>query len=161
MLTVGAALVLACVAFLAYDIIAFRSAMRNDLAVLAELLKGLIAKRAVSVLDGAAVLARVEGDKRLLVGMAKLFLETYPKMLSVVREAVEIDDAKSLEQSAHAVKGSVGNFFARPAFEVALKLEIMGHQGDLTGAKEAYQLLNGQIERLQPALEALSRERGA
>jgi hypothetical protein len=35
MLTVGAALVLACVAFLAYDIVAFRAAMKSDLAGLA------------------------------------------------------------------------------------------------------------------------------
>jgi hypothetical protein len=35
MLTVDAALVLACVAFLAYDIVAFRAAMKSDLAVLA------------------------------------------------------------------------------------------------------------------------------
>jgi HPt (histidine-containing phosphotransfer) domain-containing protein len=112
----------------------------------------------VSVLDSAAALAGVEGDKQLLAEMTQLFLEEGPKLLAAVREAVARQDAKALEFAAHALKGSVGNFSAPRAFQAALKLEMMGRQGDLAGAQEAYQLLNGQIERLQPALEALMKQ---
>jgi len=109
----------------------------------------------MSVLDSAAALARVEGDKDTLVEMTNLFLEEKPKLLAAVREAVSRRDAKALEYAAHALKGSVGNFSAEGAFQAALNLEIMGRQGDLSGAREAYELLHVQIERLQPALEAL------
>ena len=109
----------------------------------------------MSVLDSAAALARVEGDKDTLVEMTNLFLEEKPKLLAAVREAVSRRDAKALEYAAHALKGSVGNFSAEGAFQAALNLEIMGRQGDLSGAREAYELLHVQIERLQPALQAL------
>src|SRR5271157_3673321 len=40
MVTAGAALGLACLAFLSYDLMVFRSAMRNDLSVLARITGG-------------------------------------------------------------------------------------------------------------------------
>jgi CheY-like chemotaxis protein len=112
----------------------------------------------MSVLDSAAALARVEGDKQLLAELTNLFLEEGPKLLAAVREAVSRQDAKALEDAAHALKGSVGNFSAPGAFQAALNLEIMGRERDLAGAQEAYQLLNDQIERLQTALQALIKE---
>jgi hypothetical protein len=51
----------------------------------------------------------------------------------------------------------VGNFAARPAFEAALKLEMIGREGSLAHAEEAYAALEKEIERLQPALAGLRR----
>jgi CheY-like chemotaxis protein len=110
---------------------------------------------AMDVLDSKAVLDRVEGSKETLVEITNLFLEEKPRLLTAVREAVARQDATALERAAHSLKGSVGIFSAEGAFQAALNLEIMGREGDLAGAQEAYELLNAQIERLQPALEAL------
>jgi Hpt domain len=85
-------------------------------------------------------------DKQFPAEMMDLFLEAGPQPLAAVRDAVARQDAKAHEHAAHALKGSTDNFLTRPTFE-ALKLEIMGRQGDLAGAQEVNPLLNGRIER--------------
>jgi signal transduction histidine kinase/CheY-like chemotaxis protein len=110
------------------------------------------------VIDGPSLLARFDGDKRLLTEVIKLFLEQEPKLLAAVRDAVSRQDAKALEQAAHSLKGSVCNFSAQAAYEAALTLEMMGRQRDLGGAEEALQVLIAESVRLQPALQVLIRE---
>jgi PAS domain S-box-containing protein len=107
------------------------------------------------VFDRDAVLARVEGDQELLREIADLFLGEAPELLRAIRESLERRDAASLERSAHALKGSVGNFGAKSAFEIALKLETMGRSGDLSGAPETLTELEAKISRLENALAAL------
>ena len=87
--------------------------------------------------------------------MVKLFLDECPRLLSTIREAVASRDPKAVEYAAHALKGSVGNFSAQPAFEAALKLEMMGRQGDLTHVEEASRGLEEALERLKPELTVL------
>jgi HPt (histidine-containing phosphotransfer) domain-containing protein len=110
----------------------------------------------MGILNLAAALDRVGGDSELLEEVAKLFLDTAPELLSQVREAVADRNAPSLERAAHTLKGSVGNFGAEAASEAAHRLEKMGRAGDLTGAEEALAALEREMDRLQPALAALS-----
>ncbi len=46
----------------------------------------------------------------------------------------------------------MGNFAAQPAFEAALKLEILGRGAALSEAKPAYAALENEIKRLQSAM---------
>ena len=55
--------------------------------------------------------------------MVDLFLDSYHKLLSEIREAIARRDINMLERAAHTFKGSVSNFSAHKAFELALKLE--------------------------------------
>jgi len=107
------------------------------------------------IIDTASVLARVDGDMELLQEMVELFLKGLPGLLSNVQDSVKRRDAKALESAAHTLKGLVGNFGARSAFEVALQLENLGRQGDLTEAESAYRALKQEIENLKPALVGL------
>jgi len=50
----------------------------------------------------------------------------------------------------------VGNFSAHPAFEAALKLEVLGREGSLSEAEPAYAELEKEIERLISAMANLS-----
>ena len=109
------------------------------------------------VFDKASVLARIDGDTNLLKELAELFLENLPRLFMNVREAVTRGDARALECAAHALKGSVGNFAARPAVDAALRLEHIGHCGNLTVAESAFRALQEEIERLKPALADLSK----
>ena len=113
------------------------------------------AEAAEPVFDREAVLARVEGDHELLKEIVGLFLGEAPDLLRSIRESVERRDAASLERSAHALKGSVGNFGAKSAYETALKLETMGREADLSGAPETLAKLEAEISRLGSALAAL------
>ena len=113
---------------------------------------------AEDLIDTASLLARVDGDMKLLKELVELFQRDLPKLFSELQDAVTRRDAKALESAAHALKGSVGNFAARPAVEAALRLEQMGRRGDLTEAESAFQALAQEIERLKPALVDLSKE---
>ncbi len=104
------------------------------------------------VLDAAEALARVGGDGRLLSDLAELFLDNCTKLLSEIKEALDRRDGEALARAAHTIKGSVGNFAAKSAFELALRLETLGRKGDLTQAKEASAALEREIERLKTAL---------
>ena len=104
-------------------------------------------------------LARVEGDHQLLADMAKLFLDDGPKLFSDVRSAIAGHDSKALERAAHALKSSTGNFSAHPAYEATLQLEKIGRDGDLARAEEACRLLDQELARLWPVLEAIAMRR--
>ena len=92
-------------------------------------------RREQEPIDTASALARVEGDVELLKELVALFLTDLPEMLTSLREAVTAGDANAIERAAHRLKGSVGNFAAQPAFEAALKLEVLGRDGRLSKAE--------------------------
>jgi two-component system, sensor histidine kinase and response regulator len=111
--------------------------------------------------DPTVALKRVEGDRDLLKEITGLFFEDTPRLISEVRNAIQRGDAHALERSAHTLKGSVGNFGARGAFDAAYSLEQMGRNGDFARASEVFQQLEQQINLLIPALEALLKDKAA
>ncbi len=109
-------------------------------------------------LDKATVLARLEGDEELLAELAGLFIQESPKLLSAIQQAIEQDDAKSLERAAHALKGSVGNFVIPTAVKAAQTLETMGREGNLAAADTAYAVLQEEIAGLVQVFQRLESE---
>jgi len=104
-------------------------------------------------IDWEKAAANLEGDRNLLSEIARLFLDDLPPQMEAIHQAVEKAQADDLERLAHRLKGSVGNFAAKPAFEAALSLEKIGRQGDLKQAPQALEALEFEIQRLQRALE--------
>jgi CheY-like chemotaxis protein len=113
------------------------------------------APTAVADVDFSQLLARTGGSRELLGQMVEIFREECPRLLAAVREALDRKDCEALEDSAHALKGTVGNFSAGPAAEASRELEIMARGGDLEGTDEIYGRLKQEIERLGAGLEAL------
>jgi len=111
--------------------------------------------------DPSVVLKRVDGDLDLLKEVAALFFEDTPRLMTEIRKAVERADAPVLERSAHTLKGSVGNFGARRAFELSFNLEQMGRNGDFGHAIEVFEQLEQQIAQLVPALESMMKRKAA
>lgn len=105
------------------------------------------------VFDMEAALANADGDVELLKEVAGLFLKDCPAMLSAIFNAIKNGDAPGLNRSSHALKGSVVNFAARTAGEIALKLEMMGKSNNLTGVEETFTALEAEIGRLNEALK--------
>ena len=108
-----------------------------------------------AVFDITEALLRTDGDMELFQELAGIFLEGHSNQLADVEHAIEKNDGKALESAAHSIKGSVGVFCAKPAFEVALKLEMMGRENNLSEACETYKVLSVEIERLCRALETI------
>jgi two-component system, sensor histidine kinase and response regulator len=105
-----------------------------------------------AVFDRAAALARVDDDAALLREMAKVFVASYPQQISEIQQAIDKGDPQALITAAHTLKGPLGIFAAHAAYEAALKLETIGHQGDMSQAQEAYTSLQRAMECLIHAL---------
>jgi len=112
------------------------------------------------VIDHAAILAGVDGNRRLLRELVRLFFADCPQRLAEIKEAIRRGDAVALGRAAHTLKGSVGNFAAKNAYAAAQRLEIMGRDGDLDTAGEACVTLESEVALLSEELRKLTTTRG-
>ena len=101
-----------------------------------------------SVVNLAAALALVDGDRELFSELVGVFLREYPRQLASVRDAVERRDPQSLRRTAHLLKGSLSAFGGNPAFDIAAHLEARGMDEDMAGAA-------ADLSKLERAGEAL------
>jgi signal transduction histidine kinase/DNA-binding response OmpR family regulator len=111
-----------------------------------------------SVFDLEEALARVDGDRGLLVELVEIFLDEYPTTLVALQTAVAAKDSHGVYQAAHTLKGSVGNFGATTAMEASRALEMLGRQGELSEATAALTVLEEELGRLHSALMSLKSE---
>ena len=93
--------------------------------------------------------------------IVELFLETAPRLMRDLKKALEARDAVSVERAAHTLKGAVANFGARTVFEATMRMETLGHDRDLTGARRAWTPLEKEMGRLKKALARLAEEHAA
>jgi HPt (histidine-containing phosphotransfer) domain-containing protein len=110
----------------------------------------------VAFFDPAAALARLNNDPDLLQELAKTFLESAPRMLQDVREAVGGGDARKLRRCAHSLKGAVAIFAEGDAYRAALALEALGKSANLAPAATTLAVLETELQRLYPALARLA-----
>jgi PAS domain S-box-containing protein len=110
--------------------------------------------------DIRALMAYVGGNRDLLRKIVGRLEENAPRLLRTVRDALERKDGPGLEFSAHALKGTLGNFYAGSAYDVALKLERLGHDGEFAAAASALAGLEQEIARLQQSLQTFVEEQG-
>ena len=103
-------------------------------------------------LDLNVALERVGGDEELLKEIADLFVEDAPQLLEAIRVAIEKKDGSALHRAAHSLKGSVANFGAEKAVEMAFQLEKMGKSNHLDGVDGVFAVLRGEIEMVSDAL---------
>ena len=104
--------------------------------------------------DLERALARVCGDRDLLGELMVIFETECPKMMAVIRTAIQRGDAVTLELNAHGLKGAAANFSATPAANRARELETMGRGKNLAGAAETLGLLEAEIKKLLAEFEA-------
>jgi len=105
-------------------------------------------------IDEDKLLARFDGNRKLLQSLIKTFRQDCPKMMARIRGALSARDPRALAQAAHGLKGSVGNFGNSSAFETAREIEKTGREGKLDGTWELYATLEDDVARLLPALQS-------
>jgi two-component system sensor histidine kinase/response regulator len=91
----------------------------------------------------------MEGDKDLLAELVEIFVEDYPLRLSEINEALAREDAKTVEHTAHSLKGALGNLGAEAGQRLALRLETLGRDGNLEEAKSAVDDLAKELGRIK------------
>jgi HPt (histidine-containing phosphotransfer) domain-containing protein len=108
-----------------------------------------------ALLDRTVAMARVGGDVELLKEIAVLFLEEYPRVLVDLHNAVEAGDAKSVERTAHGLKGSVANFGASAVVDAAFELEQLGRAQKLDDVSSALTALELSLAALHVELASI------
>jgi HPt (histidine-containing phosphotransfer) domain-containing protein len=108
-------------------------------------------------IDRKSLLEIVDQDEGLLKQLARLFLADKPRLMAEIQDSVTRGDCAKLDGAAHTLKGSVGNFGARRAAQLAARLEKMGREKNLQGAAEAFAALDKEIARVSAALAEFSR----
>src|SRR6202521_4729518 len=114
------------------------------------------ADQADGAIDHTALLAGVDGNRRVLRELVRLFLADCPRRLAEIKEAIRRGDAGALGRAAHTLKGSVGNFAAKNAFAAAQRLEIMGRDIDLDNVGKACVTLESELAFLSEELRKLT-----
>ena len=98
--------------------------------------------------DRSAALERLGGDEELFAEVAELFRSDGPKLLGEIRGAIADGDAATMKRAAHGLKGAAGYVGGTFAASAARRLELIGTEGKLTLAPEAFRTLETEVARL-------------
>jgi CheY-like chemotaxis protein len=107
------------------------------------------------ILDEAALLEECDNDKALLRRMVEIYDRDASGRLPRLREAVHTGSAVAVKEEAHALKGGIGTFYAKAAYDTAYDLEKMGAAGNLDNAQATLQTLESQLQSLRQKLDEL------
>jgi HPt (histidine-containing phosphotransfer) domain-containing protein len=94
------------------------------------------------------------GGSEMLSELAQMFFDDASSSLAALREAVEGDDARSVERVAHTLKGSSASMGAARMAEICSELQEAGASGDLSRAPALLERLEEEFGRARPALES-------
>ncbi len=116
-----------------------------------------------AVIDLTLMRAALHDNWDLLRKLAHHFSEAAPQQLQSLREAITKYDAGQTREIAHALKGTLANFGARSASELAAQIEALARKDEgLTGAQAAGEELARAIDSVLRALaEALRQGTGS
>ena len=106
-----------------------------------------------ALMDLAATMDRLGGDRKLLGEFIDVFREDAPKLLEELRMAVQRQDIPTVVRATHSLKGLAANFNATRVVEAASLFETVARRGQTVGAEELLEQLSLQVSRLVSALE--------
>jgi CheY-like chemotaxis protein/HPt (histidine-containing phosphotransfer) domain-containing protein len=101
--------------------------------------------------DLSGAMETVLGNEDLFREIAGMFIENCSDYITRIKKGIAGNDAGILEREAHSLKGAVGNFGAREAYEVAHRLEKLGKEGEMATAA-------GELANLESVLNELASE---
>jgi PAS domain S-box-containing protein len=105
--------------------------------------------------DHGVLLDACDADEDLLHTLAGYFVEDAPTLRAALRAAVERGDALATARAAHRLVGAAGVFRATDLMAAAQSLEVMGNQGDLTGATSVLEQFELRLDQLTALLAGI------
>lgn len=112
---------------------------------------------AMPMIDYAQALDRVGGDRELLAELAGLFLDEYPRLLSISNAGIENNDLPAAAAAAHQFKGLLAQFGSTQGRQLALALESAAKTGDAVASSEALDHLSTHLDELRGTFDRISR----
>ncbi len=105
------------------------------------------------VLDFAAALDRVEGDRELLEELMGMFAAECSHDIAEIRKSLEARDMDLLERLAHTLKGASASLAAGRVADAAFALEKQARTGEVGDAEQLLETLLGEVNSLLPEIE--------
>ena len=109
-------------------------------------------------IDWARALEYVGGDRGLLQELVQIFIAECPAWLKELQMGLDQNNHVAAQRAAHKLKGTLGNFGAGPAYEMAQRLETLCRASKLDDVAEVWSLLEKELVRLLPALASWARD---
>ena len=107
-------------------------------------------------MDWTVALEHAGGDRELLMELAAMFVEDFPRRAYEARAAISRGDAETLEREAHTMKGRMAFFGINAIREQAANLEQLGRQARLEDAGIVLDEVELAIRVVLPEFQALS-----
>lgn len=108
------------------------------------------ASQRVKVFDYAAAMTQV--DQEVLGLIAQAFVQQWPDDLAKMRAGLESGDLQVVLHIAHALKGTLSMFGAKPASDLAHQIEKNAMRSDASGVGECLPALVIEMDRLIPVI---------
>jgi HPt (histidine-containing phosphotransfer) domain-containing protein len=99
--------------------------------------------------DAEEMLDQIEGDKEHLSLLFETFTRVAVEQIDELHKAIEGRDSAALAAAAHCFKGSLGLFAAKPAVELAQRIESEARREDFDGAQAVLVKLEAECARLK------------
>ena len=103
--------------------------------------------------DFTAALESLGGDRELFNEITRIFLDDAPRKREEIKAAINRRDAQAIRRIAHGLKGASTHFVAPRLVAAAERLEFLGKSEDLTGADDAFAVLESALDRVLRDLE--------
>jgi CheY-like chemotaxis protein/signal transduction histidine kinase len=111
--------------------------------------KGPEATRArATIWNVSQALEKLGGDEQLLYEMVDIFISETPKQMKALRLALAQQDADTVKNTAHNLKGELGYMGAPDLSERARALEELGRKHDLEQAAQTFAVFDPEIATL-------------
>lgn len=94
-------------------------------------------------------LEMVDQDKEFLKELVEIFSSDYPQRLSTIYQTIKEKDFKSLNETAHSLKGAAGSLFLSKVYELSLELEKRGKESKIEGIESIYKELEEELEKFK------------
>ncbi|HZJ56856.1 MAG TPA: response regulator [Clostridia bacterium] len=92
-------------------------------------------------------------DEKFVKELIRTLIDSYPKNLEEIANAISQRDPKKLEKSAHGMRGAVSNFGAHHAVELLTQLGGLASEGRTEGAMGILDELRNEMDRIRIYLE--------
>jgi DNA-binding response OmpR family regulator len=112
--------------------------------------------KAANVMDVHATLARLGGDTALVSEVARIFTQTVPPLLTLLRDALDDSNLHAVYEGAHSLKGAVGAVEAPQVLQSVIELEAHARKGDTRAVAAAFTLAQALVWRLMSELSEMA-----
>lgn len=103
-------------------------------------------------------ISNLKNRKTLLIKIAKIYIEDYQSQLDQLERFIAQKNSEQIKKAAHKIKGSLSNFYAPEAYNLAKNIESKAEKGNLAGLEEVFKQLKQTMEDIAERLEKFIEE---